>query len=189
VYEVDLDSATKIAKVTPLFDDEAEVTVANSGSSHGQTTKLALTDPDSNEVVPSYASRFEGDFMLTSQGDKQQVFVSAAESSRQRLSLLNLTQSVDDTAWPSTSGGRLYSTDATDDAVDVITGSFHRGTPMAIVTPCGANGSPATCPAPGFPNNYLASIDPNTGAVTAVTVKGATYLPQGGLAFVGGRVN
>jgi hypothetical protein len=188
VYEVNLDPATKIARVTPLFDDEAEATVANTnGSNHGRSTKLALTDPDSNEVVPSYAVRFRGDFMLTSQGDEQQIFVSSVGTSRQRLSVLNITQSADDTAWPSSNAGRLYSTDSTDDAVDVITGSFQVGMPLAVVTPCGANGAPATCPAAGFPNNYLASINPDTGVVTVVSVKGATYVPQGGLAFVGGH--
>ncbi len=186
VYEVSLDAATKIANVTPLVDDEAPATVANTnGATHGQATKLALTDPDSSEVVPWYAPRFRGDFMLTSQGDKQQIFVSDAETSQPQLSVLNLTQSVDDTAWPSSRSGRLYSTDSTNDAVDVITGSFQVGVPLAVVTPCGANGAPATCPGPGFPSNYLASIDPNTGAVTAVTVPGATFVPQGGLAFVG----
>ena len=188
VYEVSLDAATKIANVTPLFDDEAQATVANTnGATTGQATRLALTDPDSNGVVPSYAQRFGGDFMLTSQGDKQQLFVSAAGTTHQQLSVLNLSQAVDDTAWPSSRSGRLYATDSTNDAVDVVTGSFQVGAPVAVVTPCGANGAPATCPGPGFSNNYLASINPNTGVVTAVTVKGATFVAQGGLAFVGGH--
>lgn len=187
VYEVNLDPATKVANVTPLFYDEAQATDANTyGSNHGLSTKLALTDPDSNEVVPSYATRFAGDFVLTSQGDKEQIFVSGTKAPALGLSVLTLTQSVDDTAWPSSNSGRLYSTDSTDDDVDVITGTFPTGTPLAVVTPCGANGSPATCPATGFPNNYLGWINPHTGVVTAVVVKGATYVPQGGLAFVGG---
>ena len=41
----------------------------------GKTVKLALTDPDSNEVVPWAAPRFGGAFMLTSQGDKEQIYV------------------------------------------------------------------------------------------------------------------
>ena len=188
VYEVNLDAATKIAKVTPLFYDEAEATVANTNSSnHAQSTKLALTDPDLNEVVPPNASRFEVNFMLTSQGDEEQIFVSGVGASTPHFSVLTINKSVDDTAWPSSTEGRLYATDSTDDAVDVITGTFQTGSPLAVVTPCGANGAPATCPATGFPNNYLASINPNTGVVTAVTVKGVIFIPQGGLAFAGGR--
>ena len=67
---------------TPLFFDEDSATVANRDSAQfGQTVSLALTDPDSNEDVPFFAPRFAGDFMLTSQGDKQQIFVHDAGSS------------------------------------------------------------------------------------------------------------
>ena len=41
----------------------------------GRPVKLGLTDPDSNEIVPALAPRFPGDFMLTSQGDKEQIYV------------------------------------------------------------------------------------------------------------------
>jgi hypothetical protein len=57
---------------------------------------------------------------------------------------------------------------------------------MVVATPCGANSAPPTCPAPGYPANYLATLNPWTGQVRAVTVAGATYVPQGGLAFVAG---
>jgi hypothetical protein len=33
--------------------------------------RLGLTESDANEVVPPDAFRFAGDFMLTSQGDKE----------------------------------------------------------------------------------------------------------------------
>ena len=83
--------------------------------------------------------------------------------------------------------GRLYSTDSTNDSVDVITGLFHLGVPVAVATPCGANSAPATCPGPGYPANFLATINPWTGMVKALAVSGAPYVPQGGLAFVPGR--
>ena len=85
-------------------------TVANVNSpDFGNSTQLALTDPDSNEVVPRSSPRFGGDFMLTSQGDLQQIYVSGAGTPHQRLAALTLSQSVDDTAWPTRSArGPLF---------------------------------------------------------------------------------
>jgi len=185
VYSVILDPKTQVAAVTPLFDDEDSATVANVNSTHfGKSTALALTDPDSNEVVPFDGPRFGGDFMLTSQGDQEQIYVGNADSSHQELSVLSLSQSVDDTAWPTDRYGRLYSTDSTNNAVDVVTGPFSNSGPLVVATPCGANSAPATCPAPGYPANYLATLNPWSGEVSAVTVEGAPFVPQGGLAFV-----
>jgi len=184
-YSVKLDATSKVARITPLFFDESSATVANKGTSTYLTsTKLALTDPDSSEIVPSPGPRFAGDFMLTSQGDKEQIYVSGAGTAHQSLRVLSLSQSVDDTAWPTDTSGSLYSTDSTGDAVDVVTGRFVIDQPIVAVTPCGANGSPSTCPAPKFPANYLATLNSNTGRVTRVAITGATYVPGGGLAFV-----
>jgi len=189
VYSVTLDAKTQVATVSPLFSDEDAATVANVNSSQfRQTATLALTDPDSNEVVPLDAPRFGGDFMLTSQGDQQQIFVSDPGSPGQRLAVLSLSQSVDDTAWADGRWGRLYSTDSSNDAVDVVTGPFGDGQVLAVVTPCGANSAPATCPAPpAFPANYLATMNPWTGQLTPAAVGGAAYVPQGGLVFVSGH--
>ncbi len=63
-----LDGRTHVATVRPLFSDEAQATVANSGARAGKVVHLALTDPDSSEVVPSAAPRFRGDFMLHQPG-------------------------------------------------------------------------------------------------------------------------
>lgn len=184
VYSVTLDSSTNVATVVPLFYDEDKATVANQGSQHGQSVALALTDPDSNEVVPMGA-RFGGDFMLTSQGDQEQIFVNDAGGRHQSLAVLSLSQSVDDTAWPTRPGGTLYATDSTNDAIDTIVGPFIPGQPLAIATPCGSNSAPATCPAPpSYPANFLATINPSTGQVAAVTVEGAVFTPQGGLLFI-----
>jgi hypothetical protein len=187
VYSVTLDPTTSTATVSPLFDDEATATVADVQSPQfGHSTTRALTDPDSNEVVPIEGPRFSGDVMLTSQGDLGQILVGDV-GGQPRLSVLDLTQSVDDTAWPGTPSGRLYSTDSTHVSVDVITGLFHLGVPVAVATPCGADSAPSTCPAPGYPANFLATINPWTGTVRALPVSGPPYVPQGGLAFVPGR--
>ena len=182
VYSVTLDSATSIATVSPLFYDEDTATVANVGAQEGQMIALALTDPDSSEVVPKSAPRFARDFMLDSQGDQQQIFVGRGNPSKS-LSVLSLSQSVDDTAW-AVGPGVLYGTDSTNDAVDVL-GSTFGANPMVAVTPCGANTAPSTCPSPpDFPPNYLGSLNPWTGAITPVPVSGAVFVPQGGLVFM-----
>ncbi len=177
VYRVDLDAATKVASVTPVFFDEATATNANLGSTG--TTQLMLTDPDSNENVPFSAPRFGGDFMLTSQGDQQQIFVSDPGGPRQTLSVLNLSTAVDDTAWPSGPWGALYVTDHGNNAVDVVLGFFRPRSVLVAATPCDASNAPSTCPGPGFPANYLGELNPWTGAVTAVKLYGAPLTPQG----------
>jgi hypothetical protein len=185
VYSIRFDRKTLVAKATPLFNDEDPATVANlQDPRFGKSVTLALTDPDSNEVVPKGA-RFGGDFMLTSQGDQEQIYVRGAGGPHQRLQVLSLSQSVDDTAWPTADRGLLYATDSTNDTVDTVSGRFVPGRPLVVATPCGSNSAPATCPAPPtFPANYLATLDPGTGVVTQVTTVGASFTPQGGLLFV-----
>ena len=177
VYQVDLDSATHVASISPLFFDGSSATVANAGA--GGSVTLALTDPDSNSVVPWYAERFGGDFMLTGQGDQQQVFVNDPGTSAQTLSVLNLSSSVDDTVWPSFFWGGVYATDNGADTVNLITGRFDPGAPLVAVTPCDQINAPSTCPGPGFPANYLGALNPWTGAITPVTVHGPVVPPQG----------
>jgi hypothetical protein len=68
-----------------------------------------------------------------------------------------------------------------------VTGEFPGG-PVVAATPCGANSAPATCPAPpAYPANYLASLNPWTGQVSALAVGGVPFVPQGGLLFAGDR--
>ncbi|MBV9802347.1 MAG: hypothetical protein JO130_04130 [Solirubrobacterales bacterium] len=185
VYRVALDDATHVATLEPLFYDEDSATVANRDrAQYGTQVSLALTDPDSNEDVPSYAPRFAGEFMLTSQGDKQQIFVRDERARHQHLWVLNLSDSVDDTVWPSDRHGAIFATDSTHNTVNEITGSFSRGEVFVADTPCGANDAPSACPAPGFPANFLGQLNPDTGVVTAVPLQGPTFEPQGGLLFL-----
>ena len=185
VYSVTLDPSDQVATVTPLFYDEDPATVANvNGNQGGTTTNLALTDPDSNEVVPWGSPRFGGQFLLTSQGDLKQIYVSDPGGPHQHLSVLSLSQSVDDTAWATSWWGVLYATDSTNDTVDAVTGWFGPGRILVAATPCGANSAPAICPAPGYPANYLGSLDPWTGHVQRLDVDGQPFTPQGGLLFV-----
>jgi hypothetical protein len=180
VYRVSLGSSTHVATIAPLFFDEATARIANVGSMHGKKVRLALTDPDSNEVVPSWAPRFAGQFMLTSQGDKEQIFVKGGTSSAApKLQVLKLSQSVDDTAWASGAPEILFTSDATADTVDTVTGTFPKNAVITAVTPCDAANAPSTCPAPHFPPNYVGMINPFTGHVSKVALSGPNLQPKG----------
>jgi hypothetical protein len=180
VYRAAFDAASQTVTLRGLFSDEARARIANRPAGPGHKfVRLALTDPDSNEVVPAYAPRFAGDFMLTSQGDQEQIFVSAAHRRHPKLSVLTLTHSVDDTAWPSDPAGALYATDNGANAIYKITGDFARGSTLVAVTPCDQNDAPSTCPGPGFPPNYLGDLNPDTGTITPVQVDGPAFQPQG----------
>jgi hypothetical protein len=177
VYSVTFDPQTLIASVSPLFSDEATATAAN-GPNQGQPTTLALTDPDSNEVVPRSSPRFARDFVLDSQGDQQQIYVSDPGGPGQELSVLSLDQSVDDTAWTTEPGGALYASDSSADTVNAISGDFRPGTAFSSATPCSANSAPSTCTTP----NFLGRLDLTSGHVSPVSL-GASLAP-GGLIFV-----
>jgi hypothetical protein len=180
VYRVRLNPSTHVAAIAPLFFDEAPATLANTNSpGFGSTVQLAPTDPDSNEVVPSFVPRFGGDFMLTSQGDQQQIFVRRAGTAHQSLVVLNLSASVDDTAWPSSNAGALYITDNAANTIYSVAGRFHRGQTFVATTPCDSNSAPSTCPGPGYPGNYLGTLNPNTGQITPVALTGPAVAAQG----------
>jgi hypothetical protein len=181
VYAVTLNARTRVATVHPLFSDEATATALN-GASAGKAVTLGLTDPDSSAVVPRTAPAFGGDFVLDSQGDLELIFLGRSGS----LSVLGLSQSVDDLAWIGPGHpGRLYTTDHGAGTVDVITGPLRAGTAYTAVTPCNANSAPSTCPAPGFPANYLGTVNTKTGTVTPVTLQGPALNPVG-LIYVAG---
>jgi hypothetical protein len=183
VYAVRFHRATHIAAVVPLFGDEARALVVNP-SGHPKTVKLALTDPDSNSVVPPSAPRFGGDFMLNSQADQEQIFTLRGGRLGGHLAVLHLSQSIDDSAWALRRSGRLYASDSTSDTVDVVTGRFPVRAEFVAATPCDAANAPSTCPGPGFPANYLGLLDPFTGSVTRVLLRGVAFNPKG-LLFVG----
>lgn len=184
IYVVRFAAGSQIAHISGLFSDEAPARVANTNASDfGSTVNLALTDPDSNEVVPSWAARFAGTFMLTSQGDQEQIFFGGDEP----LRVLSLTSSVDDTAWPSGSEQTLLTTDDSANQVIAVTGRFERGWEIAAVTPCDSNNAPATCPGPDSPANYLGRINPWTGIITRLQVSGPSFEPQGMLLVPGAR--
>ena len=179
VFVVTLNAGAKTAAVAPFFADNATANGVN-GSNAGKKVTLALTDPDSNGVVPSSSPEFAGDFMLNSQGDEELIFSGA---SGQNLQVVKISNSVDDIAWATSASGTLYTTDSGADTIDAVTGSFAPGTAYTAVTPCNADSAPSTCPGPGFPANSLGTINLKTGAVGKVTIigpvtpKGMIFVP------------
>jgi hypothetical protein len=179
VFAVTLNAGAKTAAVAPFFADNATATGVNAASASKKVT-LALTDPDSNGVVPSNSPKFARDFMLNSQGDQELIFSGA---SGQNLQVLKISKPVDDTAWATSASGSLYATDAGADTVDAITGSFTPGTAYTAVAPCNANSAPTVCPTPpGYPANSLGTINLKTGVVGNVALSGP--ITPKGLIFV-----
>ena len=179
VYSAKFEAANHAVTMAPMFYDESRRPSPTSAATTGKRVRLALVDADSNEVVPSFAPRFAGDFMLTSQGDQEQIFVSDLGGPHQTLSALSLSASVDDTAWPSDRKGTLYASDNANNTIYRITGPFTRGSVLVADTPCDQTDAPATCPRPNFPPNFLGLLSPYTGVITRVDLSGPAVQPQG----------
>jgi hypothetical protein len=86
VFVVTLNAGAKTATVAPFFADNATATGVNAPNA-GTKVTLALTDPDSNTVVPSGSPAFAGDFMLNSQGDRELIFSGASGQTLQVLKI------------------------------------------------------------------------------------------------------
>jgi hypothetical protein len=168
VYQVTLDQTTRIASVQPYFYDESAAKIANNPGGLGANVQLSLTDPGSSEVVPSANPRWPGDFVLSSQNNKEQIYSSVPGS----LWVLKLSAPVADTAFPTSVHGALYVTDPATDTVDSAHNPvFWPATTFVAVTPCPS----------GFAcsNGYLGLLNLVTGQITAVTVTGGSLQPQG----------
>jgi len=152
-YSVALQGTT--AKLTAIFGDDATATAAN-GPQAGSKSILALTDPDSNTMVPSSAPRFKGSFMLDAQADQQLIFASKPGTGKQALQVLQVAQPLDDTVFAAHSGQTLLVTDPKDNKVFAITGPFRAGQAVSTVVP---DAGPS----------YLAELDLNTGALAPIS--------------------
>ncbi len=174
--------ATGTAVLTNGFSDSSTATPADPGA----PSKLALTDPDSSTVVPGSAPRFGGSFMLDSQGDDEQIYTNDPVAASPHLNVLQLSRSVDDTAFVTSKDGALYATDPSNNSLDRIRGPFQVGQAFVAVTPCNDNKAPqppSPCPAKGFPANSLGQLDMTNGHVTSVSTAlqpvGMIFAPSG----------
>ena len=170
-YSVDLEGTT--AKLTPLFTDNASATLAN-GAHAGEKTTLALTDPDSNTVVPSAAPRFKGNFMLDAQGDQQLIFAANLGTGRQSLQALTVAQPLDDTVFAARAGQTLWITDPSNNKVHAVTGPFKAGQAISTVAP---DSGPTS----------LDTLDLRTGSLTPI--KELTNIHPKGLMFTSSTQN
>jgi hypothetical protein len=131
-FLVRLDRRSHVARLFPTAADNASATDAVSG----KPVTLALTDPDSNAVVPESSPRFGGDFALVSQADQQIVFASVHGRHHINLQRLSLTHGgtaagIDDVRWAERSGGTLFIVDSATNTVYSLSGPFQAGQAFA----------------------------------------------------------
>lgn len=172
-FRVRLDRHRGVARLIPTFADYAPATDAVTG----QPVTLALTDPDSNAVVPQSSPRFGGDFVLDSQADQQLIFADGLGRHASGLERLALTHGgtsagVDDIRWADRSGGTLYIVDNSTNTVYSLTGPFSAGEAFAALDTVGSASA----------TTELDTIDLQTGAlsplVTGFTgIKGVVWAP------------
>ncbi|MGH9122212.1 MAG: fibronectin type III domain-containing protein, partial [Acidimicrobiales bacterium] len=182
VYVASLNSTTDVATLSTYFSDNSPATPLSGGS----PVTLALTDPDSNAVVPLGVPQVGGDFLLDSQGDQELIF---ANGSGANLGVLSLNQSVDDTTFATVPFSGVFVTDPVHDTVDEVFGPFSPGEALTSVTPCGSNNAPAACPNAAYPNNYLGVLNLPTGAITPANVAGFPLVTEGMVAIAPGQQN
>ncbi len=166
-YTVKLSGSTAV--LTPLIADNATAVAVN-GPEAGKPVALALTDPDSNRVVPSASPRFAGSFMLDGQGDKQLLFLSDRRQTAGKLSVLNVATPVDDPAFATESQRTLWLTDPAANDVVAVSGLFAPGQAVSTLTP---DSGPS----------YLATLNLSTGSLAPVARLGVVQ-PKG-LIFTG----
>ena len=139
VFSVALNERKGIARLSRTFADNARATDARTG----KKVTLALTDPDSNAVVPGTSPRFAGDFVLDSQGDQQLVFAHGLRDDRMSLQRLELSHGgtsagVDDIRWAARHGGSLYIVDSGAGTVYRLRGPFRAGQAFASLDTVGS---------------------------------------------------
>jgi hypothetical protein len=168
-YEVTLVNSTHTAKLRSVFFDDSVATDAVSG----QPTTLALTDPDTNYVMPDASPRFAGQLATVSQGDGQIIFGSKIG----KLQVLNLSDPpglntppiVDGLAVATSGAGTLYVVDAKAGVIEALdTSGWPAGT--VFVTEPSDNGHP-----------LFGTLDLSTGVITAL---GNTFQSPKELLFV-----
>jgi hypothetical protein len=172
-YLVTLHRTTLVAQLTPVFWDNSTVINAVTGAS----TTLALTDPDTNFIMPSASPRFAGTLATVSQADGELIFASHLGGTP-RLHVLPMTDNIsgnvppiDGLAVATCGDGTLYVVDAgANQIVALDTSGWHSGT--VFVGEPNDNGNP-----------LVGTLNLNTGVITPfsnhfVSPKGLLFLPD-----------
>ena len=170
-YAVDLDRATGVAHLSALFFDNSK---ALDALTHTSVT-LALTDPDTNGVIPDAAPRFADQLATISQADGQIIFASIAHDDRD-LTVLNVTDNVTGNIPPIDGLATAYAERGTLYVVDAKAGT---------ITALKTNGWPAGTVFVGEPNDnanpLIGTLNLFTGQITPLS---NAFLSPKGLLFV-----
>ncbi|MGI8803819.1 MAG: hypothetical protein ACR2KV_16915 [Solirubrobacteraceae bacterium] len=138
VAKATIDSPT-VGQVTVAPTFPANAAGVNDGNNPGQTTTLAITDPDSNAIVPASSPRFAGQFVVDSQGDGQLIFgplplgtpTDPSTLTQLTLSVPGQTNgtnpTLDDVRWTNSSRGVLYVVDQGANIIYRVSGPFQAG--------------------------------------------------------------
>jgi|GEM_PF-2427548 len=169
-YLVSLKSSNLTAHLTPVFFDNSLATDAVTGA----RVHLALTDPDTNFVMPSKGNRFAGNLTTISQADGQIIF--AKGFVHPSLKVLNVADNIPGNVPPldgiavATSGrGTLYVVDA------------KAGTIQALNTTGLAAGTVFVGEPKDNGNPLVGTLDLTTGKITPF---GNSFQSPKGLLFV-----
>jgi hypothetical protein len=165
IYQIGIDETTGTATMTGLFNDNATANGPNG------PVNLALTDPDSANVVPASSPDFGGDIMFSSQADSQLLFIHNPGAPSQTINQLPIGTQVNDVEWATASTGTLYVTDNQANKVYAIDSTFPVGTVFVA--------APSDSGVAGF----VGTLDLATGTITPIATGFGS--PQG-LFFVPG---
>ena len=133
-----------IAKLSATFADDADATDAFTGA----RVKLAITDPDSNALVPGNPGQYAGDLVVDGQADQQLVFASGVSSGHISLTRLLLSHTdpttsvdtpagVDDVRWAQSASQTLYIVDNGANRIYSVKGPFNPGDAFASLDTLG----------------------------------------------------
>lgn len=175
-YLVTLDrsSPTLTADLAPAFFDNGMATNALTGA----TVQLALTDPDTNFVMPTESPNYAGDLATISQADGEVVFASHLGHSPQ-LTVLPVTDNkpgnvppIDGLAVATSNSGTLYVVDGAAGTIQALdTTGWKAGT--VFVGEPNDNGNP-----------IIGTLNLSTGVITPLgnafqSPKGMLFVPAG----------
>ena len=179
-----LDRVHHIAHLAPTFADDAQAVDALTGQTvtlgPPGATPEALTDPDSNALVPYSSPLYGGQYMLNSQGDQLLVFARLRWNGSLALTELPLNQGgtpagVDDVAWATDGGGTLYATDHSANAIYKITGPFVPGQSFAALDSVGTAGDNLEIDRLDLPTGTLSPFITGFGEVKGLTFQPPVY--------------
>ena len=133
-----------IARLSATFADNASATDGFTGN----RVKLAITDPDSNALVPGSAGQYAGDLVVDGQADQQLVFASGLGSGHISLTRLLLSHTntttgvdtpagVDDVRWVQSASQTMYIVDNGANRIYSVKGPFNPGDAFASLDTIG----------------------------------------------------